>query len=606
MGNSCGGATSRPFDDHNHQNYTGGGNYQDSSSSTATTSSNYSVAYPPPDNNNTSSSSGDSLYCCTYTVAPSAGGSSYPSSPNPLNYCCIAGYPPPPLHHPGRINALTSPSAQLFSTNDEYRVVEEALSEARRCRDENKLNQAVLIYKAALLSLQNSTKQPTPPRPPTNTATNSSSYTKRFPSGPQIVATPISFPPSCVRADGGNNMMVTAGSSGQHVDTFENIELVEGNYSSSSAEEKEEGRRRKPAEAGSSRKSSGGEEDDGSGNGGSRNSTAYPSQASSAPASGDVTNSNTTPRTSYHNKDNHMLHHHRHHEGVVGPLDSSSSTTATTPVATENTNNTNTETSAAICDEIAELYLLQKKPSESLWWYNQAIQLQPQSPQYIYKKGVVLQQQGKLPEAIHQFTLALQLDPINKAALFNLGTCYLACSSSSNSCRRRRNSSNNKLMLLLRGGGGDEDNDAAALEEENNNIENALKLFEKFLEIEGGEGNADVFNLISQCYEQQQKYVEAVAYLNRAVELDSLNYAAKRHIDVLLKKMNETKKTNGCLEAGGGYRRRSSFPTTTTTRVPPAAAIGGGGSNSGALYQQVLLQDNDYVEEGGGGGGYYP
>eukprot|EP00922_Rhytidocystis_sp_ex-Travisia-forbesii_P058798 GHVS01087006.1.p1 GENE.GHVS01087006.1~~GHVS01087006.1.p1 ORF type:complete len:468 (+),score=78.18 GHVS01087006.1:256-1659(+) len=375
-----------------------------------------------------------------------------------------------------------------------YRTLAEALSTARQCRDENKLVQAVEAYQAAL------------------------SLTTSFPSVPPRPTDMRSSP---------RPPPMTSGDIGRAV----NIELVEGmvNYC-----------------VDGKRGSSSSSEDT------SKNTTAYSSQAISRLASGEMTNSNTTPRSVP--TENMSALQQAGGGGNDGLVNIPSSPFVVSPPTPSSVSTGHPETAAAICGEIAEIFLLQKKPGDSLWWYNQAIQFQPQSPQYIYRKGVVLQQQGKLTEAIHQFILALRLDPINKAALFNLGTCYLSCSG-------KRNGSNSKVLL-----------------DDERNIEKALKLFEKFLAIDGRD-NLDVLALISQCYEQQNKHMEALAYLNRVVELDPINFAAKRHIEVLVKAMNEMKKN---VPENTGYRRRSCFQ-----RPPPSHL-----DSSSGLYQQVLLQDD--------------
>lgn len=80
---------------------------------------------------------------------------------------------------------------------------------------------------------------------------------------------------------------------------------------------------------------------------------------------------------------------------------------------------------AKICDEIAQLYLINGDKEEALRYYNKATNLAPHIVVFIYRRGVVLQLLGQEDAAIQAFRRALQVEPHYKAALFNLGTCLM-------------------------------------------------------------------------------------------------------------------------------------------------------------------------------------
>merc|ERR1719506_2292644 len=82
------------------------------------------------------------------------------------------------------------------------------------------------------------------------------------------------------------------------------------------------------------------------------------------------------------------------------------------------------ETDPTLYDDFAQFLFANNQLEGAEYMFERALTLDPLNLDYIYRRGVVMQQQKQYPQAIQCFAKALQQNPKFIGALFNLGVVY--------------------------------------------------------------------------------------------------------------------------------------------------------------------------------------
>merc|ERR550514_543547 len=82
------------------------------------------------------------------------------------------------------------------------------------------------------------------------------------------------------------------------------------------------------------------------------------------------------------------------------------------------------ETDPTLYDEFAQFLFANNQLEGAEYMFERALTLDPLNVDYIYRRGVVMQQQKQYPQAIQCFVKALTQNPKFIGALFNLGVVH--------------------------------------------------------------------------------------------------------------------------------------------------------------------------------------
>lgn len=146
---------------------------------------------------------------------------------------------------------------------------------------------------------------------------------------------------------------------------------------------------------------------------------------------------------------------------------------------------------ACLYDEIGDLFCIHDQLEKSLLYYEKACAHDPSKLDFIYKKGVVYQQMNENEKAIITFKRILTTNEYHIPTLFAIGNLYRYI-----------------------------------------DTKTAIPYFETILKMEPD--NTEVLSLVASCYEELGNVNEAIAYQNKAVQINPDNFNHKKFAQKLI------------------------------------------------------------------------